>query len=74
MFDLRNDGHNYLLQHTTFGYIRGNVIIKNVDVINSTINCVTKYAGGIVGYISNIVKIEKDERLHLHSETTKFEN
>lgn len=42
------------------GHIRGNVVIKNVDVVNSEINTNTKYAGGIAGYVGNVVtKIEK---------------
>ncbi|MBQ8522481.1 MAG: hypothetical protein IJ458_02315 [Clostridia bacterium] len=42
------------------GHIRGNVVIKNVDVVNAQISTTTKYAGGIAGYISNVItKIEK---------------
>ena len=41
------------------GNIRGNTLISNVDVINAKIDIATKYSGGIVGFINNIVKIEK---------------
>lgn len=41
------------------GHIRGNVVIKNINISNAEISAETKYAGGITGYIDNIVKIEK---------------
>ncbi|MFQ6724588.1 MAG: hypothetical protein ACLRFE_04600 [Clostridia bacterium] len=43
------------------GLIRGNAVVKNVNVINAQISTTkTKYTGGIAGYIENIItKIEK---------------
>ena len=42
------------------GHIRGNVVIKNVSIVSAQIYAPVKYAGGICGYISNIItKIEK---------------
>lgn len=41
------------------GYIKGNVVIDDVDVVNANINATVKYAGGIAGYIGDITtKIE----------------
>ncbi len=39
------------------GLVKGNTVISNVDVINSSINSSAKYAGGIAGYIANICQI-----------------
>lgn len=37
------------------GYVAGNVTINNVDVSNATISSPSKYTGGIVGYVGNIL-------------------
>jgi hypothetical protein len=41
------------------GYLKGNTVIDNVHVLNSNISAHATYAGGIVGYICNVItKIE----------------
>ena len=37
------------------GHIRGNVVIDNVDVVTAKIDTTTQYAGGIAGYVNNVI-------------------
>ena len=54
------------------GHIRGNVVIKNVDVINSKLSVSAESVGGIAGYITNITKIEKCELKNISITNAKF--
>ncbi len=54
-----NSGSNLEATGIVVGYIYGNTVIDNVDVVNSSITTSAKYAGGIAGYVGNIIsKIE----------------
>lgn len=53
------EGNNLVSAGFVVGHIRGNVVIENVDVLNSKLSVSAESAGGIAGYVSNITKLEK---------------